>query len=148
METTPKRISASPFTPWKAGHVGLRASDFAAAVAWYTEKLDFRLLSQAKVGELTIGLLSPAGNGEFTIELLVEPEIQVRPYDVKASFKTAGWHHACFRSEDVDQDVAELKRRDVTIIAEPREIKELGISFALFTDPWGNILEVIKPTAQ
>jgi len=35
--------SFSPLASMKGDHAGLRMPDFDAAVAWYTEKLDFRL---------------------------------------------------------------------------------------------------------
>jgi catechol 2,3-dioxygenase-like lactoylglutathione lyase family enzyme len=54
-----------------------------------------------------------------------------------------GWHHISFRIDNVDHTIDELKRRDLTIVAEPRDVAAMGLRVAFFADPWGNIFEVI-----
>jgi hypothetical protein len=39
----PAADTSSPFASWKVEHLGIRVPDFDAAVAWHTEKLEFRL---------------------------------------------------------------------------------------------------------
>ncbi len=50
MDNCSELTPPSPFASWTIDHIGLRTSDFDAAVAWYTEKLDC-CLSRAQVGE-------------------------------------------------------------------------------------------------
>ena len=38
-----EQLFTSPFAGWKVDHAAIRVPDFDAAIAWYTEKLDFRL---------------------------------------------------------------------------------------------------------
>ena len=136
-----------PFAAWKSDHGAIRVPELDAALAWYTEKLDLRLKQSAPIVGLTFALLTSAGNDGFTIELLAGPGATDRPSyeDLRASYKLAGWHHLGFRVENVDQTVPELKRRNVTIMTEPRDAPALGLRVAFFTDPWDNIFEIIHP---
>jgi predicted enzyme related to lactoylglutathione lyase len=44
----------------------------------------------------------------------------------------------------VNDAIAELKRRNVTVISEPRDVKEASRRVAFFVDPWGNLIEVME----
>ena len=94
---------SSPFASWKVDHAAVRVPDFDAALAWYTEKLDFRLRKQVSFAGLTFAFLSPAGDDGFVFEFLAGPGAGSRPpyKDLHDSYKTAGWHHVCFRVDDV-----------------------------------------------
>jgi pimeloyl-ACP methyl ester carboxylesterase/catechol 2,3-dioxygenase-like lactoylglutathione lyase family enzyme len=142
--------TSNPFASWKVDHVGVRVPNFDTAVAWYIEKLDFRLKHSSPVAGLTFALLSPAANESFSIELLAGPGADDRPpyNDLHASYKLSGWHHLGFRVDNVDQTVDELKRRGVTIVLEPKDAAALGLRVAFFADPWGNIFEVIESLGQ
>ena len=136
----------SPFAAWEVDHAGLRVPDVDSAVAWYTEKLDFRLRHSVPLGGLTFAVLSRAGDDSFTFELLAGPGAENRPLytDLQSSYKTTGWHHVAFRVDSVDGTVAELKSRGVTIVTEPRDVVAMKLRVAFFADPWGNIFEVIQ----
>jgi glyoxylase I family protein len=58
-----KEKDSSPFASWKVDHAAIRVPDFATAVEWYTQKLDFRLRKQVSFAGLTFAFLSPAGVG-------------------------------------------------------------------------------------
>jgi catechol-2,3-dioxygenase len=51
--TTPH--ASSPLASLKINHVAIRVPDFDIAVAWYADKLDFRLKQSVPVAELTFG---------------------------------------------------------------------------------------------
>ena len=139
---------SSPFASWKVNHAGLRVPDFDEAIAWYTEKLDFRLLKSTPIGKLTFGFISPAADANFSFEILAGPGSADRPIyaDLRESYDLSGWHHLGIRVDDVDVAVAELKRRNVKIVAEPRDVDALELRLAFFADPWGNLLELIAAT--
>ena len=40
--------------------------------------------------------------------------------------------------------IKELKRRDVRIVSEPRDVPGLALRFAFFSDPWGNLIELTQ----
>ena len=144
--TPPAANASSPLASWKVDHAGIRVPDFDAAVAWYSEKLDFRLKHSSPVAGLTFAFLSPAADDSFSLELLAGPGADNRPpyRDLHASYKLSGWHHMGFRVDNVDHTVDELNRRGVTIVAEPRDVAALALRVAFFADPWGNIFEVIQ----
>ena len=146
-ELSPAPKSSSPFASWRVDHCGIRVPDFDEAVAWYTNKLDFRLRRSVAVGELTFGFISPATDDNFSFEMLAGPGAAERsPYkDWHDSLKFSGWHHLGIRVDDVDATVDELKRRGVKIVSEPHDVEVLRLRLAFFADPWGNLLEVIAP---
>ncbi|WP_426114842.1 VOC family protein [Massilia sp. PWRC2] len=141
--------AASPFACWRADHAGLRVPDFAAAVAWYCGTLDFRLLASLPLGEKTLAFLAPAADESFRIELIAGPGCSPRPpfEQLPDTHAQGGWHHLCFRVDDVDVAVAALRCRDVRIVSAPREVAALGVKFAFIADPWGNLLELMQPLA-
>ncbi len=135
--------SSSPFASWKLDHAAMRVPDFDSAMAWYTEKLEFRLRKQVSFAGLTFAFLSPAGDDNFVFEFLAGPGADSRPphKDLHDSYKTAGWHHVCFRVDNVDVVIAQLKQRAVTVVSEPHDVAAMGIRVAFIADPWGNLFE-------
>jgi catechol 2,3-dioxygenase-like lactoylglutathione lyase family enzyme len=55
--TTPR--ASSPLASLKINHAAIRVPDFDTAVAWYADKLDFRLKQSVPVAGLTFGFLYP-----------------------------------------------------------------------------------------
>jgi len=144
--TSPAADTSSPFASCKVEHMGIRVPNFDAAVAWYTEKLGFRLTHSLSLGDLTYTFISTAADESFSFELVAGPGAASRPpyQDLRASLKLSGWHHMCFRVDNVQDTVDELKRRGVTIISEPHDVAAMGLRLAFFADPWGNLFEVIQ----
>jgi catechol 2,3-dioxygenase-like lactoylglutathione lyase family enzyme len=138
--------ASSPFASWKVEHIAIRVPDFEAAVAWYTEKLDFRLRHSLPLAGLTFGFLTLAVDDRVRFELLAGPGANERPPydDLRSSYKMSGWHHAGLRVECVNTSVEELKRRGVTIVSEPHDVAAIGLRVAFFADPWGNLFEVTE----
>jgi catechol 2,3-dioxygenase-like lactoylglutathione lyase family enzyme len=60
------------------------------------------------------------------------------------SYKTAGWHHVCFRVQSVDAAIEQLKQRDVIVVSEPHDVLPMGLRLAFFADPWGNLFELTQ----
>ena len=141
---------SSPLASLKINHAAIRVPDFNAAVAWYADKLDFRLKQSVPVAGLTFGFLYPAGDDSFHFELMAGPGAPDRPAykDLHDSYNMSGWHHPGFRVASVDEVIDELKRRDVTIASEPHDVPAMGLRVAFFADPWGNLFEVIQVLNQ
>jgi glyoxylase I family protein len=145
--TLPTIDTSSPFASWKFEHVAIRVPDFEAAVAWYIEKLDLRLMKSSHLGDKTYGFMTPpAVDVGFTLELIAGPGAGDRPAyeDLGSSLKLAGLHHVGLRVSSVDAAVNELKTRGVTIVSEPHDVPKLGLRVAFFADPWGNLFELIE----
>ena len=141
---------SSPLASLKINHAAIRVPDFNAAVAWYADKLDFRLKQSVPVAGLTFGFLYPAGDDSFHFELMAGPGAADRPAykDLHDSYNMFGWHHPGFSVYSVDAVIDELKRRDVTIASEPHDVLAMGLRVAFFADPWGNLFEVIQSINQ
>lgn len=146
----PATSSPSPFASWKINHAGIRVPDFDIAAAWYSEKLDFRVKLSWSIGEKKFGFLFLATDDSFSLELIAGPGAENRPSykDLGSSLGMSGWHHVCLRVDNVAEAIAELKRRGVTIISEPRDVREIGRRFAFFADPWGNLFELIQLSSE
>ena len=139
--------SSTPFASWKFDHAAIRVPDFDKAVAWYGEKLDFRLMKSVPLGEKMYGFLSaPAIEHGLTIELVAGPGAERRPTyeDLATSLTLSGLHHVAFRVDSADDAITKLRHRDVTIVSEPHDVPKLGLRLAFFADPWGNLFEVIQ----
>lgn len=139
--------AASPFASWKGDHVGIRVPDFDTAASWYRETLDFRVTHTMPLGEKTLAFLSPPTDNSFRIEFIAGPGCIGRPsFDqLQDTHSIGGWHHLCLRAESVDASIFELRRRGVRIVSEPKDVPALGIRFAFFSDPWGNLFELSQP---
>lgn len=124
----------------------MRVPDFDAALTWYSERLDFRLNRSWQLRGMTFAWLSQAGDNGFAVELLAGPGVEPRlPFEnLAASYKVPGWHHVCFHVHSTDEAIAELKRRGVTIVSEPHDVPAAGIRVAFFSDPWGNVFELVE----
>lgn len=69
----PAKNPISPLRSMKGDHVGVRVPDYDAALAWYTEKLDFRLTATTEAVGLKWAFLAPADDDSFHIELAAGP---------------------------------------------------------------------------
>jgi len=143
----PAAKTSSPFTSIKGDHAGIRVPDFDAAVAWYTEKLDFRVMHTWPYGLMKLAYVAPAVDDTWKIELLAGPGAVDRPTydDLGDSLAFSGWHHICLRTDSTDDTVEELRRRGVTIVTEPFDLPDISRRLAFFSDPWGNLFELTQP---
>ncbi|WP_337182442.1 VOC family protein [Shinella sp.] len=141
---------SSPFASMGGDHVGVRVADYDAAVAWYKEKLDFRLMGKTEASGVIWAFLAPPNDDRFMIELAAGPGAQDRatPKDLHGTLGLHGWHHLCFRVDSVDDTLEELRRRGVPTLAGPMEVAEINRRFAFFADPWGNVIELTQPIAE
>jgi catechol 2,3-dioxygenase-like lactoylglutathione lyase family enzyme len=140
--------NTGPFASWRPVHAGLRVPDRDAAILWYTEKLDFRVVQTVPFSDdMTFVFLSPAVDDGFRLELQAGPGATERPAyaDLGASLGLSGWHHLCLRVDSVDRAISELGRRGVTIVQEPFDVPAISGRIAFFSDPWGNIFELMEP---
>ncbi len=90
--TLPAAKTSSPFTSMKGDHVGVRVPDIDQAIAWYTQKLDFRVVHRWPYGDLQLAYVAPPVDSGFKIELLAGPgAVDRKPYrDLADSLNLAG----------------------------------------------------------
>jgi len=134
----------SKFASMKGSHIAIRVPDFAASKKWFTEKLDFRVVHEWPFGDLKLAYLAPATDDNFWVELLAggTPTNQPDYSDLNESLHQAGYHHFCIDVDSVDETLAELRKREVTIVGEPFDLEVIGRRLAFFADPWGNLIEI------
>lgn len=146
--TMPAQNTASPFASMKGHHVAVRVPDFEAAKRWYVEKLDFRVIREWPYADQRLAYLAPATDDNFFIEILGDgnPHPVPKPVyqDLGDSLRLAGYHHYCLNVADIDETVAELRKRGVTIVTEPFELPVIKRRLAFLADPWGNLIELAE----
>lgn len=147
-ESSESHASSGVFASMRGDHVGLRVGDLDAALAWYRNKLDFRVVRAFEMNGLTFTEMALAGDDVFRLELVSGAGAADRPNtdDLMDSFRLHGWHHLCLRVDDVDETVAELKRRGVRVTLDPHYNPEWKVRVAFFADPWGNMFELLQPS--
>jgi glyoxylase I family protein len=145
--TAPAHNLSSPLASARGHHAAVRVPDYAEAKRWYTEKLDFRVVAEWSWAGLQLAYLSPAADDDFHVELIGGGGLDPATYytNVIDSLERPGYHHICFRVDDVDATIAELDRRGVTIFGQPFDLKEINSRLALIGDPWGNMIELSAP---
>lgn len=143
-EGGPPRDPGSPFASFRGHHVGVRVPDYEAAKAWYTGKLDFRVVTEWPYGDLRLAYLSPPDDDDFHLELLAGPVPHPAPVldDLGESLDHGGYQHFCLHVASVDAAREELRSRGVDLVGEPFEIPEIGRRLAFLRDPWGNMIEL------
>ncbi|QLS59447.1 VOC family protein [Klebsiella variicola] len=143
---SPPTNSSSPFASIRGDHAGVRVPDLDAALAWYAEKLDFRLTASTQGAGLTWAFMAPANDHSFQIELAAGPGAVDRPAnsELRDSLGVHGWHHVCLRVDDLDHALAELRLRGVKIVAGPIDFQEIHCRSVFFEDPWGNLFELTQ----
>eukprot|EP01035_Chromulina_nebulosa_P055266 gene55266-75735_t len=66
----------SPLAGLQGNHVGIRVPDYKAAIKWYTEKLDFRIIHEWGYADEKLAYLAPANSNNFWIEILAEGKLK------------------------------------------------------------------------
>ena len=144
----PPRNTSSPFADMRGHHVAVRTPDLESALAWYVEKLDFRVVARWPYADEQLAYLAPPADDHFYVEILGGGEPaprEVRPYDGLAdSLKYRGYHHFCLSVKSVDETVARLRSRGVTIVTEPFILPAISRKLAFFCDPFGNLIELAE----
>lgn len=138
----------SPFAAMKGHHVAMRVPDFQASKQWFVEKLDFRVTHEWDFAGQHMAYLAPATDDTFFVEIMGDgsPHPTSKPAysDLDDSLRLAGHHHFCLNVASVDETLAELRRRGVTIVGEPFELPAIQRRLAFFADPWGNLIELAQ----
>lgn len=141
MTSTQNQGAARSALPaFSADHVAVRVPDFDAAIQWYQETLDFRLIQRFKVGDLEMAFIAPQSSETFRIELVSLPRQETKGADAMW-----GWDHLCLSVADVDATLAALRSRGVSIDRGPFVVAPIARKIAFFRDPWGNTFEIMGP---
>jgi lactoylglutathione lyase/glyoxylase I family protein len=137
--TLPERKPENIFSDMRAGHVGIRTTDYEGLIKWYIEKMEFRLIHKWNVGDLKMTYLAPANDDNFWIEILSNGT-----NDVVHTPVVSGFQHLCFDVDSVDRTLAELNKRGVKTMREPFNVPAIGKRCAFIADLSGNVIELTE----
>jgi len=144
----PAPNSRSPFASMKGHHVAMRVPDFQVAKRWFVEKLDFRVIHEWPYADQHLAYVAPPTDDTFFVEILGDGDPKPFPKPVYSdrgdSLRLAGYHHFCLNVRDIDATVAELRRREVTIVTDPFELPVINRRLAFLADPFGNLIELAQ----
>lgn len=144
----PAKNTSSPFSDMRGHHVAVRTPSLDAAKDFYVGKLDFRVVAEWPYADEQLAYLAPPTDDHFYVEVLGggdrEPT-EVRPYtDLGDSLKYRGYHHFCLNVNSVDEAIAKLRARGVTIVTTPFVLAAINRKLAFFADPFGNLIELAE----
>ena len=144
----PPKNSASDFADMRGHHVAVRTPDLETALRFYVDVLDFRVIATWDYADEQLAYVAPPTDDHFYVEILGggnQKPTDVRPYtDLGDSLKYAGYHHFCLSVASVDDTVAKLRVRGVTIVTEPFVLPAISRRLAFFADPFGNLIELAE----
>lgn len=81
----------------------------------------------------------------MVIEFFQFLQPRVADASFRDDFQTGGWKHLAFKVEDIETEVARLKRKGVHFRF-PVQTLPGGSKMTYFDDPDGNMLELIQPS--
>ena len=111
-------------------HISLHTPNFDALKAFYTETLGFPIVHAWPTANIIFIDL-----GSTTLELAGRDQ-------ATADNKPAGgFHHIALHVENVDDAVAELVTKGLTIHTQPKDFQDIRLAF--IQDPDGNLVELV-----
>lgn len=126
-------------------HVGISVANLDETLAWYEEYLGFEFIKRFYLPPAK-SEIAFVRNGEFEIEFFQHDESIALPEDrlsPNTDAKTQGTKHICFRHDDVETLLNELKAKGVEVIIGPQIID--GTVMGFIRDNNGTIIEFIQP---
>lgn len=125
----------------RIAHITLVVNDYDEAIAFYTNKLDFQLLEDTRLGnEKRWVTIAPNGAKECSLLLAkAENEQQVK----SVGNQTGGRVFLFLFTDNFWRDYEKLKHREIKFVRPPHEF-EYG-TVAVFEDLYGNRWDLIEP---
>ena len=125
----------------RIGLASVFVEDQEAAVRFYTEKLDFVIRTDEKVGEFRFVTVSSLAGAEG-VELLLEPNVHPAASAFQKAIKADGIPATTFFVFDVKAAVKRLEERGVVFTMPPTDT-EFG-TMAIFDDTCGNLIQLFQ----
>jgi len=138
----------APFATSTIHHIALRVPDVKAAAYWLATMFGFRVTQEFQVMGRDFVFLAADGARTPVIELIGGPVATERrlPDDMMETLKSPGLHHVCLEVVNLDDCLADLRRRDVRILVDATPgVLGTGVEkIAFIADPWDNIYELLQ----
>ena len=122
---------------------GIFVDDQEKAVDFYTRVLGFKKTQDVPVGEFRwITVASADGTGA---ELSLEPNANPAAKTFQDALFEQGIPFTAFEVDDLQHEFQRLSDLDVVFTTEPKDAGD--VSYAIFADTCGNLLQIYQPTA-
>lgn len=125
----------------KIGSIALVVRDYDEAIAFYTQKLQFRLIADTPLGDGKRWVLIAPPGSEETALLLAQAATPEQEQSV--GNQTGGRVFLFLHTDDFWRDYHEMKARGVMFLEEPRE--EVYATVVVFEDLYGNKWDLLEP---
>ena len=128
----------------KPHHLGISVVDLEASIAWYCEKLDFKVVNRLTLDAIP-AKIAFLQHGDFAVELFEVPGASPLPEDRRypdRDLRTHGTKHIAFAVKDLNKVADTLKKGGVDFAKEVTEIDQTPMAF--IRDNSGNLIELIQ----
>ena len=125
-------------------HVAVAVSDLKASLDWYCTKLDFGIEKRFTLPDARLEIVKLISNGGVRLELLKHEAGPAASQLRKSGLVEPGSKHICFHVADIEAAASELRQRGITLVQEPKVIKESGEKNIWIADNEGNMIEFIE----
>jgi len=125
----------------RIAHIALLVNDYDEAIKFYTEKLDFELKEDTKLGETKRWvMIAPPGAKECCLLLAKAADDKQRAY---IGNQAGGRVFLFLFTDDFWRDYNKMLERGIHFVRPPKEEK-YGI-VAVFEDLYGNLWDLLEP---
>lgn len=120
-------------------HIALVVADYDEAIAWYTQKLGFKLIEDTTLSEVKRWvLIQPPGEGSCQLLLA---KAATEEQKSRVGNQTGGRVFLFLHTDDFERDYENLRQQAITIVRGPSE-EEYG-KVLVFEDLYGNLWDLI-----
>lgn len=121
-------------------HIALVVEDYDAAIAFYTQKLHFKLIEDTVLSETKRWVLvAPQGEGKCCLLLAKAANEEQKS---RIGYQTGGRVFLFLHTDNFERDYQNLLDQGIEIIREP-SVEEYG-TVAVFADLYGNLWDLIE----
>lgn len=152
LAVAPAQATPASFAGARFDHVSINVRNFDAALAWYQQKLGFRVEVAWRVAALNGKRLAYLAINDARVELVeADPGAGGLPEarDFREHFARTGYGHLCFAVTDVDAVLNGLAAEEVPTFVKAETYDLDGTHWrrrvGFIKDPEGNVLEFGEP---
>ena len=128
----------------RIAHIALVVRDYDEAIAFYTKKLDFRLVEDTRISDdKRWVVVAPPGAQECTL-LLAKAANEKQSESI--GNQTGGRVFLFLFTDDFQRDYEKMSARNIKFVRPPQE-EDYG-TVAVFEDLYGNLWDLLEPNEK
>ena len=128
----------------RIAHIALVVRDYDEAIAFYTKKLDFRLVEDTRISDdKRWVVVAPPGAQECTL-LLAKAANEKQSESI--GNQTGGRVFLFLFTDDFQRDYEKMSARNIKFVRPPQE-EDYG-TVAVFEDLYGNLWDLLEPSEK